>query len=712
MKRNSNYHFEWLQQDGILAWYDLKQNTNALCIHMPNGLLDIIRDRNIEVTIGNDVYPYSTDVLLSQKMTFDYIFLYDVFDYCDDIKTLLSNIFRLLTNCGKLLIMARNKLAVSRFCGNVYDVAKFSKNDYENMLRNAGFFANFFSVFPNLSAAQLIYSDNYLPNESMQVRYLPAYDDTSKIFYRENALCDDLIKNNALHQFANAFFIECSKTQSYNDLKFVTISFKRNAKRSFVTRGFSDRVEKIAWFDEGVASLVALADNQKYIKEHGINVVDYELKDNVLSCEYIDAPILTKYLTELAYTDKNQFFTLLDGFYNLVCKSSEVIENGVFGPVLKKGFIDLVPLNVFYRDGKFVVFDQEFVQENVPVALIMYRCILILFEKIEIAESLVTDKELFDRYGISKNKDALSKMECEFINGLGDFISNKNVRVSQINENWKKLFNTNWEHLLLQAKDLLIDDKRRHCFDDVENKKIYVWGTGKWANNFMLLHKESLNVVGIIDNNQSAQGTLFCGLKVFGPAVLSQDNNFKVIVCVKNCVEIVSQLLEMGIKEFGLYDANMNYFTDAKSEVSQNKKYHIGYLSGVFDLYHIGHINMFRRAKEMCDYLIVGVTSDEYVINKKKRTPFIPFEERLQVVAACKYVDKAVGVPYMHEEITEAWEKYHYDVQFCGSDYETNPWWLEQQKWLREHGSDLVFFPYTQQTSSTKIKALIDKGLL
>ena len=66
----------------------------------------------------------------------------------------------------------------------------------------------------------------------------------------------------------------------------------------------------------------------------------------------------------------------------------------------------------------------------------------------------------------------------------------------------------------------------------------------------------------------------------------------------------------------------------------------------------------------------------------------------------------------MHEEITEAWEKYHYDVQFCGSDYETNPWWLEQQKWLREHGSDLVFFPYTQQTSSTKIKSLIDKGLL
>ena len=109
---------------------------------------------------------------------------------------------------------------------------------------------------------------------------------------------------------------------------------------------------------------------------------------------------------------------------------------------------------------------------------------------------------------------------------------------------------------------------------------------------------------------------------------------------------------------------------------------------------------------------VIGVTSDEYVINKKQRTPFILCDERIQVIQSCKYVDEVVKVPYMHEEITEAWEKYHYDVQFCGSDYENNPWWLEQKAWLEQHGSTIVFFPYTQQTSSTKIKSLIEKGLL
>ena len=144
----------------------------------------------------------------------------------------------------------------------------------------------------------------------------------------------------------------------------------------------------------------------------------------------------------------------------------------------------------------------------------------------------------------------------------------------------------------------------------------------------------------------------------------------------------------------------------------ERKKYHIGYVSGVFDLFHIGHINMLRRAKEQCDFLIAAVTPDEYVRNHKQRDPFIPFEERLEVVRSCKYVDEAVEVPYKYAGTVEAFRKYHFDVQFCGSDYLNDPWWLEQQQYLRQHGADLVFFQYTEQTSSTKIKALIDQKLL
>jgi cytidyltransferase-like protein len=142
------------------------------------------------------------------------------------------------------------------------------------------------------------------------------------------------------------------------------------------------------------------------------------------------------------------------------------------------------------------------------------------------------------------------------------------------------------------------------------------------------------------------------------------------------------------------------------------KKYHVGYIAGVFDLFHVGHLNMFKRAKEQCDYLIVGVVNDESVMNGKRTMPYIPFEERIEIVRSCKYVDEAVEIPTEYSDTDEAYRRYQFDVQFSGSDYADDPKWLAKQTFLRQHGSDMVFFPYTQSTSSTKLKAMIEKKLL
>ena len=193
----------------------------------------------------------------------------------------------------------------------------------------------------------------------------------------------------------------------------------------------------------------------------------------------------------------------------------------------------------------------------------------------------------------------------------------------------------------------------------------------------------------------------------------------KVIVCVKNYNDILCQLKKMGIPNVSVYQAQKLYpgrqackIYNMYKDSGKPKKYHIGYLAGVFDLYHLGHLNMFKRAKEQCDYLIVGVVTDEGVRTFKGTEPFIPFEERIEMVRSCRFVDESVEIPFIYRTTKEAFEKYHFDVQFSGSDYENNREWLKTKEWLREHGSDLVFFPYTEQTSSTKIKALIEKGLL
>lgn len=149
-----------------------------------------------------------------------------------------------------------------------------------------------------------------------------------------------------------------------------------------------------------------------------------------------------------------------------------------------------------------------------------------------------------------------------------------------------------------------------------------------------------------------------------------------------------------------------------REQVLDRKRYHVGYIAGVFDLFHIGHLNMFRRAKEQCDYLIVGVVTDEGVRKYKEVDPFIPFSERIELVRSCRYVDEAVEIPLNYNGTRDAWRLYQFDCQFSGSDYVDNPDWLAEKEFLEKHGAEMVFFSYTESTSSTRIKSLIEKKLL
>lgn len=136
------------------------------------------------------------------------------------------------------------------------------------------------------------------------------------------------------------------------------------------------------------------------------------------------------------------------------------------------------------------------------------------------------------------------------------------------------------------------------------------------------------------------------------------------------------------------------------------KKYKTGYTTGVFDLFHIGHLNLLRRAKEQCDYLIVGVSSDDLVGYKNKRA-VIPFEERIQIIRAIRYVDQAV--PQMNMNKMEAWEKFHFDVIFVGDDWKNTEKWNRYEEEFRKVGVDIVYFPYTKSTSSTLLNETLLK---
>lgn len=132
------------------------------------------------------------------------------------------------------------------------------------------------------------------------------------------------------------------------------------------------------------------------------------------------------------------------------------------------------------------------------------------------------------------------------------------------------------------------------------------------------------------------------------------------------------------------------------------EKVHVGLLMGVFDLFHVGHLKLIRNAKERCEYLRVAILSDELVMEYKKHYPVIPAEERKEVLEALRDVDEVVIIEDTPSRLTE-YDRRPFDVFFSGNDYEGNPYWIYEQQELRKRGSDVVFFPYTESQSTTKI---------
>lgn len=132
----------------------------------------------------------------------------------------------------------------------------------------------------------------------------------------------------------------------------------------------------------------------------------------------------------------------------------------------------------------------------------------------------------------------------------------------------------------------------------------------------------------------------------------------------------------------------------------------LGYTTGVFDLFHVGHVNVLRNARSLCDRLVVGVSVDALVLYKNKRA-VIPFDERIEIVRACRYVDLAV--PQESMDKLDAWQRYKFNLMFVGDDWYQNERWKTLDAQFSAVGVRVVYFPYTRTTSSTLINETLER---
>lgn len=141
--------------------------------------------------------------------------------------------------------------------------------------------------------------------------------------------------------------------------------------------------------------------------------------------------------------------------------------------------------------------------------------------------------------------------------------------------------------------------------------------------------------------------------------------------------------------------------------IMNNKRYKIGYTTGVYDMFHIGHLNILRRSKELCDFLVVGVTTDELCYKRKHKYPIINEAERLEIIQSIRYVDQAIFQVNMDK--VSAVKELGADVVFVGSDWKNTPSWLYYEKELKKLSCDVVYLDHTDGISSSILREKLNE---
>lgn len=739
---------------GLIGWYDLDKDERILYIGEKGDLYEgFFADNGYDHDVLS-IDELSGDWAIEHSGDYGYVICIACLEKTDDPEDKLVFMSQVLKGEGCLLLGMNNRLGIRYFCGDAdpytmhaYDGIEgyysrsdaaasagkcYDKGEIVRMLNDAEWkHFRFYSVFPGLRDASFIFAEGYEPNEDLSNRVFPTYNDPESVLMKEGSLYPALIEGGLFHGMANAYLIECTKDGVLSDVLQVTSSLDRDREDAMYTIIRSNgTVEKRAVWTEGREKLGRMLEYVEDLKAHGIRVVDARMDGAVYTMPYIKDKVTQMRLKEALYSDRELFLMMMDRFRDTVHKSSEIVTMDDGTKVYKKGYFDLVPLNSFLTGREYVFFDQEFCIEDLPVKVMEWRQVASFYFGNPVAEKILPMDVLLKRYGLKEELPRWKKIEWEI---LGRILKDDKLK------EYRAKYRTNEN--AIRSRRISID---RHCmniFSGIEGKKLYLFGSGKYAERFLDMYGNDFPVYGLLDNDAYRQGTEKRDIIIFSPEILRdmKPESFKVMICVREYSTVVKQLEDMNVRDYSIYDPNRYYETrprtsiriveklcnndegtrtaDGMSETvivanvnsaemseTDKKHYHIGYCAGAFDMFHIGHLNLLRRARERCDYLIVGVMSDERMYNLKKKYPVIPCNERMQVVAGCRYVDQVEELPADRAGIMDAYHMFHYDCMFSGDDHVNDPGWLAERERLRAAGSDIVFVSYTKEQSSSAIR--------
>ena len=397
---------------------------------------------NLEILVGN-----LNDIKLEEK--FDYITLFGILEYAQKFfdtenpaMDLINYCKNLLKEDGKLLIATNNKFALKSYVGDIDECTnntfdsitgyksskktyKLGKQEIENILINSGLsYYKFLYLLPDYKLPNIVFSYENLPSISKINSYFPYYKDDSFIFFSEVDSYDTIIRENKelFKFFANSYFIEASTTEFYNDTKYISFNNYRKKKYRLMTKIKKDVVEKTYTNLESEEHLKNMKLNIQNLQEEGIEILDkyddgkivskfvndklvsQKISDNLDNREYI-INLLKRYKEEI-YSKSEQYAenkkTVFDKFLPEVDK--EIIKKFHY---LKNGFWDMIFKNCFLIEDKFVFFDQEWREENIPAEFLIYRCIT----NIEKLRNKIEEYNIYEEMEIKEYIDLFERLD-------------------------------------------------------------------------------------------------------------------------------------------------------------------------------------------------------------------------------------------------------------------------------------------------------------
>lgn len=569
------YHFSRMRE-GILNWYDFSKEAtvleigaqlgaitgllcrrcNAVVSYEPNGVKAMALRRRYR-SLDNLQVIEKLDHL--ERNHFDYVILigglerlYNKVNSNKEYAEYLKYLFSFLKDGGRLLFAVDNKLGTRYLSGTADQYTgkpfadingntegvrgtTFTKAELEEILFLAGWGSyRFYYALPDYRVTQVVYTDAYMPTNSIRDRVTNYYVDKNSLVLDEACLYDYAIQNKMLDRLANSFLIEVSSDGCFADINCAIVSSDRAADSAFATVIRKDSVSKQPLYMEGRQALERLCRNMMDLQAHGVRVIDHTFTEGVLSMPFIKGKNLMCYLQDEVHQDSSVFFEVVDKLYDTILHSSEeanacdnalLNENNChldFGEILTEAYIDMIPYNCFYDQGEFIFYDQEFVRYNYPAKYILFRIIWYSYSFISDLESIIPMETAKERYGLTVVWDELYQEEERFIQqnrnqkGFGIFYSWVGVDRGIVQRNSSRLMEPTGEIQAVDLGEMPQNEEDEKCYVSKGAYDLESNETDRW--NWVYKNQAEITVRNPADRNATYKIT-------FGIAPAPEQDN-------------------------------------------------------------------------------------------------------------------------------------------------------------------------------------------